>query len=387
MSKLILNPFMVISLTYIFSILLYLLPFSNIYPTITFENIGPVVFFIFLNLLFSILWSFLGLSKTDVDMNNYFPEKDSFYSFMNKLTIMLYFIALLELSFYGVPLFGMVDYTNFGFPILHVVLTSGIILSSIYYSILIKDFESKVHIVIFMLISVMILNRFLILLILMSFLFSYIIINRIRLIRIMFLFFLLCFIFLSFGEFGLYRTMLIYDVSYDAAKEYILNAGYASNVFKDTDLPASIFWFWLYVTSPMSNLIYNVNIYNEQNLSNIGSMFFYDILPQTFSKRFGTNPISVQLIVDNLNVSTAVASVYNALGYLGIFIYTLYYTTIVFIFSFIFKSLRRRVFVIFCSILFMYMIFNNVITMPIFLFSIFILCMSMFKIKGAKIES
>lgn len=377
MSRFILNPFFIIVLSYLLSCLLYILPFSNIYPEITVVNIGPVLFFIILNALLSILWLHFGFSSINIKLSESY--QDEFVSFMDSLSFITLLLATVELLYYGIPLFGMVDYTEFGFPLLHVILVSGIIISSIFNSLLISRIKSKFYLFVFLIISILILNRFLMLLVIMSFIFSYMLINKIKIKRILIILILSVALLIAFGEFGLYRTMLIYNVSYDTAVEYILGAGYASDIFRYTNLPVSVFWVWLYITSPMSNLIYNIDIVHSQDIMNFWSFFIYDILPQTISKRIGISPINVNLIVDNLNVSTAISHVYNSLGYLGVLIYTLAYSSVIFLFTFIFKSFRRYIFIIFCSMLCVFVVFNNVFTMPIFPFSIFILLIGLFK--------
>ena len=377
MSRFILNPFFIIVLFYLISCLLYILPFSNIYPEITVVNIGPVLFFIILNVLLSILWLYFGFSSININPSE--NHQGEFISFMDSVSFITLLLAIFELLYYGVPLFGMIDYTEFGFPLLHVILVSGIIISSIFNGLLISRVKSKFYLTVFIIVSALILNRFLMLLVMMSFIFSYLLINEVKIKRILVALFLSIALLIAFGEFGLYRTMLIYNISYDTAVEYILGAGYASDAFRDTNLPVSVFWIWLYITSPMSNLIYNIDVVHSQDIINVWSFFIYDILPQTISKRIGISPINVNLIVDNLNVSTAISHVYNSLGYLGILIYTLAYSSVIFVFTFIFKSFRRYVFVIFCSMLCVFVIFNNVFTMPIFPFSIFILLIGLFK--------
>lgn len=122
----------------------------------------------------------------------------------------------------------------------------------------------------------------------------------------------------------------IMDVPYKQAQDYILTAGNASDYYKDTGLPVSVFWFWVYVTSPLSNFVLNIKFNEVGDLYNIINVISFELFPQTISKHLGEYPIEVMLLSENLNVSTAVTPVYVALGYLGITIYFLYYSSVFF---------------------------------------------------------
>jgi hypothetical protein len=380
MNKFFLNPFLIISFTYLLSLSLYLLPFSTIYPTLTLVNVGPVIFFIGLNLCLSLLWYIYGFSSFNFNSINIQPN-DQFIINADRIFYTLICIAIIEFLIYGVPLFGMVNYFDFGVPILHVILISAIMLSSIISSLFITTKKNKIIFISCLMISFLILNRFVMLIIVLALFFSYIIMNKISIRKLILTVSCLAVFLVIFGELGLYRTMLLYDISYEQASQYILDAGFASDVFKETGLFASIFWFWLYLTSPISNLLHNINIMHDYSLLNVGNMYLYEILPETISKRIGNNPFTVDLITNNLNATTSIAAIYNSSWYVGIFIYVASYSAILFICGSLFKNIRGLVFVIFCSVYFMFMVFYNVVKMPIFMFTVILLCSTSFSWK------
>lgn len=116
----------------------------------------------------------------------------------------------------------------------------------------------------------------------------------------------------------------------------------------------------------------NIKFNEVGDLYNIINVISFELFPQTISKHLGEYPIEVMLLSENLNVSTAVTPVYVALGYLGITIYFLYYSSVFFLVTLMLKGDMRKVIIVLFSTLSMFMIFFNVIIMPIFIFSILV---------------
>ncbi|WP_125598880.1 O-antigen polymerase [Aeromonas salmonicida] len=363
-----LNPFFIISISFCFSYFLYLLPFSNQYYQLDLTGLYPGLYFIFLNFIFGFLWFKLKLStlaKIDMSSITVFSKKT------NYLGCVVFFLILIELLLYGVPILGQVDYTEFGAPIIHVALVSSMLVLSIISSLLYSNNKNlKWWVFISLVISFLILNRFLILFVCVSTVFVYLSLSKIRARNIILVVLALIFFVYIFGLLGTWRMSNIMDVPYSQAQDYILTAGHASEQFKSTGLPVSVFWFWLYITSPISNFI--LNIYENQtgDIANIFSLISFELLPQTISKHLGDYPINVLLLSENLNVSSAITPVYVSLGYLGITIYALYYASIYFFVASSLRGVFRNVTVILLSTLSLFMIFFNVIIMPIFIFSL-----------------
>ena len=372
--SILLNPFLIISTSFSLSFLLYLLPFSELYRPLTIENTLPFLYFVFLNIMASFFWN-----KFKVDFNVTCSLRVK-----KKVNILGYLVLILisiELLIYGVPILGQVNYTDFGAPILHVMLVSCLLILSIFSCFTYR--YNKWWIFISLIISLVILNRFLILFICISGVITYISINKISFKVYVCLFIGLILLVLFFGLLGNWRMSMIMDVPYEQAKKYILYAGNASDYFKDTDLPVSFFWFWLYITSPISNLILNVDLNTSANISNFINFISFELMPQTLSKHIGNYPFSILLISKNMNVSSAITPAYVSLGYFGVTIYFLYYSFIYFLVGFLTKGIMKCVIVVLFSTLSSFMVFYNVIVMPIFIFSIsvvFILSISMKRI-------
>ncbi|MEH8149458.1 O-antigen polymerase [Aeromonas veronii] len=365
---LVLNPFFIISFSFSLSYLLYLLPFSDKYYELDWTGLYPGLYFIVLNFIFGYLWSKVKIStlaKIDMSSISVFSKKT------NNLGYIVSFLILIELLLYGVPILGQIDYTEFGAPIIHVALVSSMLVLSIASSFLYSHNKKlKWWVIISLVISFFILNRFLILFVCVSTVFVYLSLSKVRTKNIILVFLSLIFFVYIFGLLGTWRMSNIMDIPYSQAQDYILNAGHASEQFKNTGLPVSVFWFWIYITSPISNFI--LNIYENQtgDIANIFNVISFELLPQTISKHLGDYPINVLLLSENLNVSSAITPVYVSMGYLGITIYTLYYASIYFVVAISLRGVFRNITVILLSTLSLFMIFFNIIIMPIFIFSL-----------------
>ncbi|GAB3932129.1 hypothetical protein GCM10028827_30070 [Mucilaginibacter myungsuensis] len=110
------------------------------------------------------------------------------------------------------------------------------------------------------------------------------------------------------------------DPTYNS--ELILNLGQASESFKDNVVPDEFFWGFLYATSPLSNLQYNINKYpSSLTISGLGFVFIDEFLFDSLSKRIndilGRKRAVADVIVDDLAVTTTLTGSYNYAGWIG----------------------------------------------------------------------
>jgi hypothetical protein len=374
------NPFHIIAFSFSLSYMLYLLPFSDKYLPLNLINALPGLYFIFLNFMSGLVWS-----RFNLNLITSFSTYD-ILRVRRRVDILGYVVLSLigiELVIYGIPLFGQVSYTDFGAPIIHVALVSCLLILSI-----ISSFTYKVNskwIFLSLIIGFLILNRFLILFVCIGGLLTYLSLNKIKINTFLKVTFFLFIVISVFGALGTWRMANIMDVSYIKAQDYILSAGHASDYYKEIGLPTSVFWFWIYITSPISNFILNVELNNMAEMKNISNVILFELLPQTISKRLGDYPIEVLLLSENLNVSSSITPSYISLGYLGITIYFSYYCFLFFFVTTLFRGLRRKVVVILLSTLSSFMIFFNIIIMPIFIFSVSVLFLFSLRFRKCQI--
>ncbi len=367
MRSFVLNPFFIIAASYFLAYSAYLLPFSEVYPKLDFPAAAPGLYFICLNIIAGIIWYLLRLSSVSV---NSVPINAQFK--INFIGLLSCVLIILELGMYGVPVLGHVSYTDFGAPILHVVIVSSLIVLSVSSIILNRNYK---WFLITLVIAIVILNRFLLIFVLVSFLFFHLSNKNFNFKSLFKSFLFISFVIFLFGMIGTWRMANILDISYWDAQKYILIAGNASEIYIETGFPVSFFWFWLYLTSPISNLIYNFELGNHMVNTDFITLAAFEFLPQTISKHLGDYPYDVKLLVEHLNVSSAIAPSFIAIGFLGITLYFVYYAFVFFFFTMILKGLYRYTLILILSALSVFMIFFNVIVMPIFIFSIGVLFM------------
>ncbi len=383
--RIIINPFLLISISFTLSLILYSLQWSTIFPPLTFYNLIPIITFIILNILASFLWDFFKLY--DVKLNIFSKRDSAAYNFISAFALLL---TCIEMLIYGIPLLGQVAYTDFGAPILHVIVISIFHVGAIYHSISYmtsKHSKNMYYLIIFFIVSLLIMNRFLMLYMAIAIMFVYICNSGVSIGKFLKLILLSILLLILFGEIGIFRMSMITNLSYEHARLYILDAGYASVEYKEYGLPTSFYWIWLYITSPLSNLIYNIDISQGHSLMKMSNVIVQEILPETFSKRLipalGLNVVDVKLIVPHLNVSTALARIYNSSGLVGIISFYLYYTILFFYLNLTFKGSVRTILNIFMSIMCLFLMFHNILKMPIFLFSVAIVVCTKLRVRNS----
>lgn len=192
---------------------------------------------------------------------------------------------------------------------------------------------------------------------------------------------------LTFGFIGNLRQILAGDYT----SNYILNVGGANA--NGEALGEILYWIWLYMSSPIYNLIFNVEQYNHgldicyNNSANcMGYYISSFLLPNTLVKYLGFSELKVDLVVDYLNASTGFAQPARLLGLAGvciqIFIQFLFY-----IIGFLTMPVKIRVaYFIYFSALSFFMIFDNLFLKGEFFFC-FVLIYSYGIIKSVMINN
>jgi hypothetical protein len=151
-----------------------------------------------------------------------------------------------------------------------------------------------------------------------------------------------------FGVAGNYRTIddiAARDGNFDKTynSDIILTVGGASNSFKKNWVPAEYFWSYLYITSPLSNLQYNVNINHPSfTMDGVKNILIDEVMFDSFSKRidelFGWTRTQPDLIIEQLTVCTALAGSYDDAGYGGMALFII----ILWLFPFAYLVIVRK---------------------------------------------
>jgi hypothetical protein len=121
-----------------------------------------------------------------------------------------------------------------------------------------------------------------------------------------------------------YKVEPIEDNEIPYSSDFILNLGNASDVFRN-QIPGEFFWSYLYITSPLSNLQYNINVTDSPfTLDNFYLAVVNETMFDFISKRVDANrrgflrktPI---LLLESLTVCTTFAGSYATAGWGGMF--------------------------------------------------------------------
>ena len=110
----------------------------------------------------------------------------------------------------------------------------------------------------------------------------------------------------------------------------ILEIGRASDKFLDSNIPTELFWPYLYISSPLSNL--QLNVTNRVAPDKPGLYLALELLPDFVSKRVvpeDAMPATLPLqVTEQLNVSTMYARPFLLMGWLGMSLSFMYFVII-----------------------------------------------------------
>ena len=367
----ILNPFFYYSFSFILAIFFYSLDWSDLYPKLSTE----LLVFIFSTVVLSIFAALLY---------NKFFSRDNSSSGLRLSDNNIYLISLLMLSLIalefiyngGIPLIQTLigifyDYTEFGIPVLHVLILPYITLlgyTYFYRYVLLKEKKYLIPVFISYLFPILIVNRSTVMMLVFGCMFIYLFYNfSIRkiiyggLVSVALLF--------SFGLAGDYRMK---SLGYNA-EDGILLLGQANSNFENSILPKQFFWSYLYVSSPLANLqvAQNTYIYRENSFE---AFLLNNIVIDAVSKRIESREYSdAKLIDESLNVRTFYGDAMSQLRFMGCILLYIYYVFSVFIFSLLVSKRFLIVMKVILCILSLFVIFTNLLHLSGFILMFIIL--------------
>jgi hypothetical protein len=317
MTKFLANPFFVYILSFSLVLSVYTLGWSLLYPVLSAE---VVIFF-----LLSFIVSFVaGIFVQLCGRIEYQPVQLS--DRMGSYVLFVWLGYLAEFAYNGgVPFLqfisgGSKDYTQFGIPTFHVFLvTFGSFLSVHIFHQLISDFKSKAlfYFLISLIPCILIINRGMLVIILASCLFVYLLsLSRVSVRAVVSVAFAVLIVFYLFGKLGNLRQ----TNGKTTDSDYILVVSKATDSFKNSLVPSEFIWAYLYISSPLANLEHTID--EGHVIDSWISLLNYDLLPDFISKRTGTlfnlYKSDVPRVADWLTVSTIYARPFVYVGWLGI---------------------------------------------------------------------
>lgn len=326
----ILNPYIVYALSWALVLLLYDFAWSEMFPPIS----NMLYTFIISTSIVSLILGLIFLKKRYFAYHKikYAPGK------IRKLTTIYVVLNILEIVYsrhipiLSIVLGGKTDSTNYGIPILHpLVVTLGIFLGLYIFHMIIsvpKEYRSKLYIY-YMLSYIgvfVIYGRGLMFMTILGCAIIYAMSKKLQFKQ----YILLCaFSIVTLFFFGLFGNIRVGELGVDITK-----VGQASSKFENSGVPTEFFWSYIYMTSPIANLEYNIESTPDKQITfgDVGLLYMSEIIPQFISNKIISAPVAEsKLIVESLNVPTVYARCYSIAGEKGMWIMFLHIIFYIFI--------------------------------------------------------
>ncbi|MHC5268654.1 O-antigen polymerase [Enterococcus sp. LJL98] len=342
------NPYFLFSFIFLTIFIIYQFDWSRLTNSLDWEL---RIFLLFNILLFLFLGYFFENNVIENSKRIRFYEYKKSYIF---LSIFILFGTLLEgVVLKGYPLFnslgwGSIQYIEYGIPLFHVLL-----LTVSYFFILIlfeqsiyNRKEKKIYVSMTIAIApfVLTINRGMIVMIIISCVCLYARYNKINLNKkvVSILIVGMVFCLYVFGLFGNYRINSDYKQQRSITDSaIIMDVGEATNSFRQSFIPKEFFWFYTYVTTPLSNLQHNMDEHRKiggKERDNFFDFIKITFLPETLSKRMNPTVISNYQVKTELTVGTSYYEIYPRYGWTGMFLYLF----VISIFPFLYVSLLKK---------------------------------------------
>lgn len=307
-------------------------------------------------------------------------HKVKYKKYHNWVTYLIWVGYFVEFLYFGnLPLLAIftkvpMDYTKFGIPTFHVFLVTFNSFYAVYlFQLLLSKVKEWKKVLMFYILnlipSMLIMNRGMLIMIIVSCLFVFLIKNqkKITLRIILGITVIMLIGMYLFGVAGNVRVNNMYKTNTSLLDNNLfLQIGGATKEFRDSPIPKEFFWSYIYIASPLANLEKTIDDYKlKEDVSASDSFTFTvtQLLPDFIGKRIValydiTVPQVVQ-ITPELNVATAFALPYVLLGWVGISVFTLFIFGFAFLYIFLLKRMNSEFFVVGVAILNTIFVFNT----------------------------
>lgn len=290
----------------------------------------------------------------------------------------------LEFSIYGIPAFSQSGRDDFiGIPVAHVIFYSFILVSVLYANLYSSIRSLVICLIVASIISSLLLSRQLLMVCFVMTMISIFIRYNVNYKKFFRLFLSLLIVIYLFGLLGNYRQ----ELSGDFFEGYIVSIGGANE--SGEKLGSVFYWTWLYISSPVYNLIYNINNYYDFGV-NCESFVFYTscvenyissvLVPNTFVKYIGLPDFKIDLIMEHLNVGTAFSKSARIFGILGVFFQVMLQGIFFYLGWLLTPSKLKTAFIVYFSTLSFFMVFDNLFTHGEFFFVLVIIFLTRYNI-------
>jgi len=358
------NPLYIYSFSFLSVTIVYLFRWSDLYP-----NLGvSLIIFLFIS-------SIIALSVGGI-VDKYKPIR---YKLIKKtkyiaiIIIFIYFLYFLEFIYNkGIPIVlifttDWYDYTKFGVKTLHPILTTFTSFYTVYLFHLFLSNKTKknlLYLLLLMAIPILIYNRGMFLINLVSMLFVFFMsVKKIKKKVKFYIFISILIVIYFFGILGNYR------MTKTISNDYFLEVSQATSKFKKSIIPKEFMWTYIYISSPLGNL--QNTIQNNPKINyRFKDFIFTELFPDFLSKRI-SSIVNVQRVekINRLTTFITVGTIYSRsyilLGWLGIIIMYIFLVIMTFLYILVIPS-NSQYYITGISILCSFMFFNTFTNMIYF---------------------
>jgi oligosaccharide repeat unit polymerase len=325
------NPYTIFSIAWLLSLLLYSLGWAGIFPKL---SSSLLLFLLLTIIIFGITGFFFNKykRKINIDSNKLLNINCNVLIAINTVVWILNFL------YSGIPLLSGLRNDEFGIPTVIVIATSFNCFLAVYCFYIYlhtKKYKYIFFAVYCLLFFVLLFSRGNIIMTLCSMFFLWINVKnpKLNFKKIGTIVIGLCAVMYVFGVAGNYRAIndiASYNKDFDNSynSKIILLYGDASDSFKNSFIPDEFFWGYIYLTSPLANLQYDINYSSPPfTIHNVALVFIDEVLLDAVSKRvdkfLNRKPQESALIVDQLTVCTTLAGSYTYAGWGGMIFFLL----------------------------------------------------------------
>jgi hypothetical protein len=363
------NPYYIYIITFLVSLVVYQFGWSTLFPTLKI----PLIIFLTISMVMAFILGLIFHAK------NYISFRKLEWDF--KIPLVVIFITIIWATEFiyngGIPLIMILkgepyDYITFGIPTLHVFAVTftsffAVYLFHVYIST--KRKSALIYYIITMSFALLLFNRGMFMINVISSIFVYL--QQVRRLSIRRLTFLTCFLIVIlylFGVLGHLRTSHIAGTKYSG--EHILNLVKADQGFINSKIPSEFIWSYLYISSPLANLQYNIDQHftlernNRNMILFLNNEFLFDFISKRTNIILNAQRVSCIRFTNSMTVGSVYANSYIYFGWIGLAMMTIYILCVpVFYLGLIRK--RNTFYVTATSILgsvYLFLIFDNMFT-------------------------
>jgi hypothetical protein len=334
------NPWYVHIIVFCISLVTYTFSWSFLYPAV---SIQLLLFFVG-----SFLLNFLvGSSHKGKFVYNQATHDGT----VENATRLICFLWSLEFAYHGgIPLLKVLsgvqyDYTGFGIPTLSVftfTFTSFLCVYSFHLYLSTKSKKYLIFWLINLLPGILIVSRGTFLVNVASCMFVYLLKRfngekltkfsslkrgiNVSLTNVFYAALLVLFISFSFGYVGNIRNASAFNMDRDQSDALILQMGGATENFIESPIPKEFFWSYLYISSPLANLQYNIDYFQSKSVNILDTplliidAFTPDFIAKRINEWMGRAILTTLLITPEMTVPTIYTKSFIHFSWIGMFL-------------------------------------------------------------------